>query len=104
MKNPVGKARSEPNHSPYLPPPTGRISWTWNPFKMIVRPPSKPEPTDRARVETEVLHALLLHLLRYYLHRAGPAHLLQPGVVCDREYLLTDRPSLLLSLSLFLSL
>lgn len=34
--NPVGKGRTEPNHSPYLPPPTGRISWSLNPFKMIV--------------------------------------------------------------------
>ncbi|CAM9877364.1 unnamed protein product [Discosporangium mesarthrocarpum] len=29
---PVGPGRSEPNNSPYLPPPTGRISFSWNPF------------------------------------------------------------------------
>jgi len=31
----VGDARSEPNHSPFLPQPTGRISFTLNPFKML---------------------------------------------------------------------
>lgn len=34
-KNPTGTGRNEPNHSPYLPPPTGRISWSLNPFKML---------------------------------------------------------------------
>ena len=33
-KNPVGKARQEPNHSPFLPTPQGRIVMTLNPFKM----------------------------------------------------------------------
>jgi hypothetical protein len=32
----VGKGRDEPNVNPYLPPPVGRISFTLNPFKMIV--------------------------------------------------------------------
>jgi hypothetical protein len=32
--NPVGKARQEPNHSPMLPQPEGRVSLTINPFKM----------------------------------------------------------------------
>ncbi|CAD8085861.1 unnamed protein product [Paramecium sonneborni] len=34
-KNPVGLGRSQPNHSPVCPEPTGRIEWTWNPFKML---------------------------------------------------------------------
>ena len=34
-RNPVGKGRSEPNINPYLPPPTGRISFTLNPFSML---------------------------------------------------------------------
>ena len=34
--NKVGEARQEPNSSPYLPPPVGRISFTLNPFKMLV--------------------------------------------------------------------
>ena len=34
--NKVGTARQEPNHSPFLPPPIGRISFSLNPFKMLV--------------------------------------------------------------------
>jgi len=33
-KNPVGKARKDPNHSPTLPMPEGRISLSLNPWKM----------------------------------------------------------------------
>ena len=33
-KNPVGKARDEPNHSPKLPEPEGRITLSLNPFDM----------------------------------------------------------------------
>ncbi len=33
--NPVGLGRSEPNHSPFLPPPVGRISFSLNPFTML---------------------------------------------------------------------
>ena len=33
--NKVGDARSEPNHSPYLPAPTGRLEFSFNPFKML---------------------------------------------------------------------
>ena len=33
-KNPVGKARDNPNHSPTLPEPEGRIKLTINPFEM----------------------------------------------------------------------
>ena len=32
---PVGIGRNEPNINPYLPPPTGRISFTLNPFSML---------------------------------------------------------------------
>lgn len=32
--NKVGKARDQPNHSPFLPQPEGRIVFTLNPFKM----------------------------------------------------------------------
>ena len=31
----VGKGRDEPNVNPYLPPPTGRLQFTLNPFKMM---------------------------------------------------------------------
>jgi hypothetical protein len=34
--NPVGNGRSEPNQSPFLPPPVGRISFSLNPFTMLV--------------------------------------------------------------------
>ena len=36
IANKVGSGRSEPNHSPFLPPPVGRISFTLNPFAMFV--------------------------------------------------------------------
>ena len=35
QKCPVGKGRSEPNISPYLPPPVGRFEWSLNPFKLL---------------------------------------------------------------------
>lgn len=35
--NSVGEGRSTPNHSPYLPPPTGRIQWSLNPFSMLAQ-------------------------------------------------------------------
>jgi len=35
VANEVGAARNEPNHSPFCPPPIGRISFTLNPFKMF---------------------------------------------------------------------
>ena len=31
----MGEARQEPNHSPFLPPPVGRLSFSLNPFKML---------------------------------------------------------------------
>jgi hypothetical protein len=34
--NNVGGGRSEPNHSPFLPPPVGRIQFTMNPITMLV--------------------------------------------------------------------
>lgn len=34
-KNPVGKARDNPNHSPTLPQPEGRLELSLNPFKMF---------------------------------------------------------------------
>lgn len=34
-KNKVGKAREEPNHSPHLPQPQGRLEFSFNPFKML---------------------------------------------------------------------
>lgn len=40
-KNKVGSARDDPNHSPFLPPPTGRLSFSLNPctmFKQMVGP------------------------------------------------------------------
>merc|ERR1712050_16957 len=33
----VGDGRNEPNNSPYLPPPVGRISFSLNPFKMLAQ-------------------------------------------------------------------
>ena len=33
--NKVGKGRSDPNVSPYLPPPVGRFEFSLNPFKML---------------------------------------------------------------------
>lgn len=34
-KNAVGKARDNPNHSPQLPQPQGRLELSFNPFKML---------------------------------------------------------------------
>ena len=36
-KNPVGKARDNPNHSPNLPAPVGRLEFSFNPFKMLLQ-------------------------------------------------------------------
>jgi len=36
-KGPVGSARSEPNHSPNLPPPEGRLKFSLNPFAMFMQ-------------------------------------------------------------------
>ena len=35
--NETGQGRNEPNHSPFCPPPVGRISFTMNPFKMLAQ-------------------------------------------------------------------
>ena len=34
-KNKVGEARQEPNHSPFLKPPEGRLELSMNPLKML---------------------------------------------------------------------
>jgi len=34
-KNAVGKARDNPNHSPFLPQPKGRLEFSLNPIKML---------------------------------------------------------------------
>lgn len=36
LNSKVGKGREEPNINPYLPPPVGRMSFSWNPYKLIV--------------------------------------------------------------------
>jgi hypothetical protein len=36
-KKPNGQGRSEPNQFPFLPDPTGRFEFTFNPFKLISR-------------------------------------------------------------------
>jgi len=36
-ENPVGMGRSEPNNSPWLPPPDGRFEWSANPFSLFVK-------------------------------------------------------------------
>jgi len=33
--DPVAFGRGDPNHSPYCPPPVGRLKFSWNPFSMI---------------------------------------------------------------------
>lgn len=33
--NPVGDGRSAPNVDPFLPEPTGRFKWSWNPLNLI---------------------------------------------------------------------
>jgi len=32
--NKAGQGRSDPNQDPFLPPPMGRINWSWNPLNM----------------------------------------------------------------------
>jgi len=34
LRCPVGKGRDDPNIDPFLPPPVGRIHWSWNPCTM----------------------------------------------------------------------
>ncbi len=34
-RSPAGKGREEPNNDPNLPPPLGRLQWSWNPFTMF---------------------------------------------------------------------
>jgi hypothetical protein len=34
---PVGKGRENPNIDPFLPPPVGRIKFSWNPFDMAAQ-------------------------------------------------------------------
>ncbi|CAG9328112.1 unnamed protein product [Blepharisma stoltei] len=35
LNNPVGEGRSDPNVDPFLPEPTGRFKWSWNPLSLI---------------------------------------------------------------------
>jgi len=32
----AGQGRGDPNQDPYLPPPTGRLKFSWNPFAMCM--------------------------------------------------------------------
>lgn len=34
---PAGIGRTEPNDSPFLPPPNGRLKFGWNPFSIIAQ-------------------------------------------------------------------
>ncbi|CAM9931789.1 unnamed protein product [Discosporangium mesarthrocarpum] len=34
---PVGTGRAEPNNSPFLPPPTGRLKFGWNPISVLAQ-------------------------------------------------------------------
>lgn len=34
---PAGLGRTEPNDSPFLPPPTGRLQFGWNPISIIAQ-------------------------------------------------------------------
>jgi hypothetical protein len=34
LRSPAGQGRRAPNQNPYLPPPVGRLKWSWNPFVM----------------------------------------------------------------------
>ncbi len=36
-RNKVGAGRTEPNHSPFLKPPEGRIELSYNPLKMLMQ-------------------------------------------------------------------
>mmetsp|Transcript_4768 Transcript_4768/g.4826 ORF Transcript_4768/g.4826 Transcript_4768/m.4826 type:complete len:122 (+) Transcript_4768:234-599(+) len=33
----VGNGRSQPNQDPFLPPPSGRLQFSWNPFYMCMQ-------------------------------------------------------------------
>jgi hypothetical protein len=37
----VGEGREAPNFEPYLPPPVGRIKFSWNPWTMLLQLVSK---------------------------------------------------------------
>jgi hypothetical protein len=65
--NPVGQGRTEPNHSPFLPPPVGRLSFSLNPIAMFVSFPfitTFLEPTSWTRAQEESLSVLLLSIVR----------------------------------------
>lgn len=84
--NKVGAARQEPNHSPFLPPPVGRLSLSLNPFKMLVSPfLTSSEPTRRPRLQEEALLRLLRHYLLCPLHRPPPHDFRKPHYQDDRE-------------------
>jgi hypothetical protein len=42
----VGTARSAPNQDPFLPPPTGRLQFSWNPFYMSALPLPPPSSSS----------------------------------------------------------
>jgi len=72
--NKVGASRQEPNHSPFLPPPVGRLSFSLNPFKMLVRLFNLLELTRGPCFPQEVVLHLLSGGLLCTRHCAVAAH------------------------------
>ena len=61
-KSKLGKAREEPNHSPFLPPPIGRISFSLNPWTMFMQLVG---PSMRKKIYCACCLALCLALCIY---------------------------------------
>lgn len=65
---PAGKGRSEPNTNPYLPPPVGRMTFSFNPFAMIfLLVPHEILCCICCSITTLVLAAVLLYGGSYYV-------------------------------------
>lgn len=83
--NKVGAARQEPNHSPFLPPPVGRLSLSLNPFKMLVSFFSSLEPTGWTCLQKEALLRLLRHYLLRLVHCSSANDSRKPYYQDDRK-------------------
>ena len=63
-KNPVGKARDNPNHSPTLPQPEGRFELSLNPLKMYQQMIG---PEIRAKIRNYLILAVCCFLCLYMI-------------------------------------
>lgn len=90
--NPVGNGRTEPNHSPFLPPPVGRISFSLNPFTMLVRLDIELimfiELISWSRTKKENIFVLCYRIMRCLMHSLYSNDIQQSYVTSYNEYIL----------------